>query len=83
MDYYETTYYILNVVILKMCTWVFDGARINFDRFTASKRSHFLAAYSHCRVWSLLINSFLQFSVGVSQTLQTYVGHIGDTPMTF
>ena len=61
MDYYETTYYILNVVILKMCTWVFDGARINFDRFTASKRSHFLAAYSHCRVWSLLINYFNNF----------------------
>ena len=26
---------ILVVDILKMCMWVFDGARINFDRITA------------------------------------------------
>ena len=27
--------------ILNMCMWVFGGARISFDRITASEFSHF------------------------------------------
>ena len=35
--------------ILKMCMWVFNGARINFDSLTAYQNSH-LGNVLHCRV---------------------------------
>ena len=33
MDHDETAFFVVD--ILKMCMWVFDGARINIDRITA------------------------------------------------
>ena len=65
------------VDILKMCMWVFDGARINFDRIIAYRTypSHFRQLL-HCRVWSLCNQLLLQFSMDHFETMQTCCGYI-------
>ena len=39
--------------------------------------------FLHCRVWSLCNQLLLQFSIYVSQTLQTNCGHIEDVYVGF
>ena len=68
--------------ILKMCMWVFDGARINFDRFTACQ-TVILGNILHCRVWSLCNQLPLQFSMDHFETLHTYCGHIENLHVAF
>ena len=53
---------ILVVDIMKMCMWIFDGARINFDRITAF-RTKSCRQFLHCRVWGLCNPLPLQFSM--------------------
>ena len=42
-----------------------------------------LVAFLHCRIWSLCNQLLLQFSVAISQTLQTYYGYIGNVHVGF
>ena len=69
---------ILVMGILKMCMWVFDGSRINFDRITAFQtylwQLFCTVGYEMC-----VINS----SMNVSQTLQICCGQIGDVHVGF
>ena len=68
---------ILVVDIMKMCMWVFDDPRINFQRVTAFELSHFRQVL-YCWVWSLCNQLLPKFSVDIFQTLQTYCGRIED-----
>ena len=48
------------VDILKMCMWVFDGARINFDRITAFQTYLILAVFFlHCKHGNYKVFLFL------------------------
>ena len=42
-----------------------------------------LLAFLHCRLWSLCNQFLLQFSMNVSETLQTYYGHTEDVHVGF
>ena len=61
----------------------FDSPRINFERITFIRTYSFLAAFLHCMVWSLCNQLLIQFSINVSQTLQTYCGHIENVYVEF
>ena len=83
---------ILVVDILKMCIWLFDGARINFDRNTPFELSHLrhfdellviLGNFLHCRIWSLCNQLFLQFSMDHFETMHTCCGYIEDVHENF
>ena len=72
------------VDILKMCMWVFGGARINFDRITAIQTLIvILGNFLHCRVWSLCNQLLLQFSMDHFETMHTYCGYIEDVHVNF
>ena len=49
------------VDILEICMWVFDGARLNFDRIVGFLNLVIFAAFLHCRVWSLCNQLILLF----------------------
>ena len=66
------------VDILKMCMWVFGGARINFYSL-----SNFLGNLLHCRVWSLCNQLLLQFSRDHFETMHTCCGYIEDVHVNF
>ena len=68
--------------IMKMSMWIFNGPRINFERITAFELSR-LGNFVQCTVWSLCDQIITQFSMDVSQTLQTYCGHITNVHVGF
>ena len=47
------------VDILKMCMWVFDGARIDFDRITAFQTYLILAGFLYCKHGNYKVFLFL------------------------
>ena len=49
------------VDILEMCMWIFDGARINFNRSTAFKTKIFLVAFCPIGYGVCVINLFYSF----------------------
>ena len=57
-----------------MCMLVFGGARINFDRITASNLV-ILGNFLHCRVWNLCNQLVLQFSMDHFETMHTCCGN--------
>ena len=65
-----------------MCMYVFDGARINFDRFTAYQTAIF-GNFLHSRVWSLRNQHPLQFSMDHFKTLHTCYEHIENVHLAF
>ena len=71
------------VDILKMCMWVFGGARINFDRINSLSNLVILGNFLHCRVWSLCNQLLLQFSMDHFETMHTYCGYTEDVHVNF
>ena len=64
MDLFETCVLVVN--IMKMCMWVFGGARVDFDRimtFELSQSRQFLVGYVDCVINSS--NSFYGFSADI------------------
>ena len=66
-----------------MCIWVFNGAKINFDRITAFRTLVILGNFLQYRVWSLYNQLLLQFSMDHFETLHTSGGLIEDVPVGF
>ena len=55
----------------------FYGAKSVLTEIGPFELSHF-SSVLHCSIWSLCNRFFLQFSMDVSQTLQTYYEYIED-----
>ena len=68
------------VDILKMCMWVFDGAKINFDSLS---NLVILGNFLHCRVWSLYNQLLFQFSMDHFESMLSCCGYIEDVHVHF
>ena len=74
---------ILVVDILKMCMWVFGGARIFFLKIYSLLNLVILGNFLHCRVWSLCNQLLLQFSMHHFETMHTCCWYIEDVHVNF